>query len=246
MKNECDVIRDLLPLYADDACSEGSRELVEDHLPNCPGCREMLQSLRQTEIENDLKNEKNEVIQYGIRQFRRRTAAVGSALSGSVLVPLLICLYIYFVFGTIPGWFYIVLASLCVAASLTVVPLTVSEDKLFWTVCAFCVSVLLLFAVICLCTGGNWFWIASSATMFGLAAVSLPFLVRARPAKKLIGSRNRLMVILGVDAALFANMMNSIFSYGKTAVLFRRGILVLLVLIAYEVFFAKNEKKTGI
>ena len=32
MKMECDVIRDLLPLYADEACSGKSRELVEEHL----------------------------------------------------------------------------------------------------------------------------------------------------------------------------------------------------------------------
>ena len=35
MKTECDVIRDLLPLYADDACSEGSRRMVEEHLTEC-------------------------------------------------------------------------------------------------------------------------------------------------------------------------------------------------------------------
>ena len=32
MKNSCDVIRDLLPLYADDACSAAIRRMVEEHL----------------------------------------------------------------------------------------------------------------------------------------------------------------------------------------------------------------------
>ena len=32
MKYECEVIRDLLPLYADDVCSAGSRKMVEEHL----------------------------------------------------------------------------------------------------------------------------------------------------------------------------------------------------------------------
>ena len=40
---ECDVIRDLLPLYADEACSEKSRALVYEHLLDCPDCRKMLQ-----------------------------------------------------------------------------------------------------------------------------------------------------------------------------------------------------------
>ena len=29
---KCEVIRDLMPLYLDECCSEGSRELVEEHL----------------------------------------------------------------------------------------------------------------------------------------------------------------------------------------------------------------------
>ena len=32
MKYDCEVIRDLLPLYADRACSEHSRTMVEAHL----------------------------------------------------------------------------------------------------------------------------------------------------------------------------------------------------------------------
>ena len=42
MKTSCGVIRDLLPLYADDACSEESRTLVEEHLAECPACAEEL------------------------------------------------------------------------------------------------------------------------------------------------------------------------------------------------------------
>ena len=42
MKMDCDVIRDLLPLYADDACSEKSRHIVNEHLLDCAACRDML------------------------------------------------------------------------------------------------------------------------------------------------------------------------------------------------------------
>lgn len=42
----CDIIRDLLPLYADDVCSEASREIVEQHLETCEGCREELRGMR--------------------------------------------------------------------------------------------------------------------------------------------------------------------------------------------------------
>lgn len=39
MKIKCEIIRDLLPLYYDDVCSEESHKLVEEHLASCPKCR---------------------------------------------------------------------------------------------------------------------------------------------------------------------------------------------------------------
>ena len=151
---DCDVIRDLLPLYADDACSEKSRALVNEHLLDCADCREMLQKIKENEIENKLKNEKTSVLQYGIRQFRKRSAAVGSAVSGAFIIPILVCLYI---FGSPMGWIDIVLAALCVAASVSLVPIMVHEDKFFWMFCGFSASLMLLLAVVCIHSRGTWF-----------------------------------------------------------------------------------------
>lgn len=44
-KISCDVIKDLLPLYKDDVCSEKSKDLIEEHLPECEDCREYLDAL---------------------------------------------------------------------------------------------------------------------------------------------------------------------------------------------------------
>lgn len=35
---KCEIIKDLLPLYMDNACSRESRELVEEHLADCRDC----------------------------------------------------------------------------------------------------------------------------------------------------------------------------------------------------------------
>ena len=35
MKITCDIIRDLLPLYAEDMVSQDSKALVDDHLCGC-------------------------------------------------------------------------------------------------------------------------------------------------------------------------------------------------------------------
>jgi len=39
---DCDIIRDLLPLYADGQASDSSRRLIEEHTAGCPACKKML------------------------------------------------------------------------------------------------------------------------------------------------------------------------------------------------------------
>ena len=94
MNKECYVIRDLLPLYADDVCSDASRELIEAHLPECPECAAELEKLRSHEIENNLQSEKTEVIEYQAKRFKRRSAAVGSVIAGIFMIPILVCLIV--------------------------------------------------------------------------------------------------------------------------------------------------------
>ena len=47
MKNiPCEVIKDLLPLYVDDICSEKSKRLIEEHLAECEECYKYLEALK--------------------------------------------------------------------------------------------------------------------------------------------------------------------------------------------------------
>ena len=55
---KCEIIRDLIPLYLDNVCSEDSRKLVEDHLSECSECRKYMKEL-ETELE--MVKEKKEV-----------------------------------------------------------------------------------------------------------------------------------------------------------------------------------------
>ena len=41
----CEVILDLLPLYVDGDCSQGSKDLVEEHLKRCPKCMKQFDSM---------------------------------------------------------------------------------------------------------------------------------------------------------------------------------------------------------
>ncbi len=52
-KWECGLIQDVLPLYADEVCSESTARAVEEHLAECESCRALAQKLRQTEFTAD-------------------------------------------------------------------------------------------------------------------------------------------------------------------------------------------------
>ncbi len=47
MNISCEVIRDLLPLYADNVCSEESKELVEEHCGGCRECQSRLEAMKK-------------------------------------------------------------------------------------------------------------------------------------------------------------------------------------------------------
>lgn len=46
MNMSCGVIRDLLPLYAEDLAGEESKALVAEHLESCPDCRKIYEELK--------------------------------------------------------------------------------------------------------------------------------------------------------------------------------------------------------
>ena len=211
MNNSCDIIRDLLPLYADDACSEDSRRMVDEHLAECPACSGMLKRLQNNEIEEGLQMEKQDVIEYGAKKFRKQSATVGSTVSGVLMIPILVCLIINLTAGSAMGWFFIVLAAMAVAASLIVVPIMAPRGyKALWTLCAFTASLMILLGVTCLVSRGNWFWLVSSCVLFGLGICFLPFVAKAKPLQKWIGKCNKFLLVIAADAALFLNMMNMI------------------------------------
>ena len=216
MISQCDIIRDLLPLYADDVLSTASRNAVEEHLRDCPACSEYLNQIRDSEQQTDLDREKALVIRHQARRFKRRSAAVGSVIATLFMVPILICLIVNLTTGRGLDWFYVVAAGMLVAASLIIVPLTVPEDRLFWTFCAFDLSLIILLAVCALYSHGRWFFTAASAAQFGLSTVFLPFLLRAKPLKRWVEGRNRTLLVIAMDTILFANMMNMISLHSKS------------------------------
>ncbi len=57
MKNECDIVKDLLFSYCDGVLSQTSKELVEEHLKNCENCRNILEEIKQDDKSPKQKKE---------------------------------------------------------------------------------------------------------------------------------------------------------------------------------------------
>lgn len=79
----CGVIRDLLPLYADQVASPESRALVEEHLNGCEGCRRELEQLTRNVSLPPEQNEKAEMKRWKkalSRKVNRRALAWGLAV----------------------------------------------------------------------------------------------------------------------------------------------------------------------
>lgn len=49
MSLNCGIVKDLLPLYAENICGDESREAVEAHMETCESCRALLNGMKQQE-----------------------------------------------------------------------------------------------------------------------------------------------------------------------------------------------------
>ena len=59
MKNECSIVKDLIPLYIDDMLSKDTVEFVTEHLQSCANCREYLKTLTDINEEIVINKENN-------------------------------------------------------------------------------------------------------------------------------------------------------------------------------------------
>lgn len=48
---DCNVIMDLLPLYADDCCSDESKKIIENHIENCKTCKKALADMKENDFD---------------------------------------------------------------------------------------------------------------------------------------------------------------------------------------------------
>lgn len=234
MKYSCDVIKDLLPLYYDKACSGQSKKIVEEHLEECASCRSMMKKLQNNTYENCLHEEKEDIIKNYTRSVKRKALFAGFIVAA---VTLLTCFIANLATGGRLDWFFIVLASLLVVASVTAVPMMAEKKKGLWTFGSFAVSLFLLLMTCCLYSGGNWLFVATAAVFFGLSVVFLPFVIGQLPLKG-FAARNKGLLVMAVDTVLFYLLIISYGFYGGSVNYWRPAFLISTMgaLIAWALF----------
>ena len=214
MNKQCEIVRDLLPLYIDSACSVSSTQMIEAHLPECDECTQIYQAMKTDHYEEVLKAEKDDVIAHHAKTQTRKTLIVGAGIAGILCIPILVCLIVNLAVGHALSWFFIVLTSLMVFASLTVVPLVVEKQRGLCTLFNFTISLLLLLLTCAIYTHGHWFLLVAASVVFGLSVVFMPYVVYKLPLPE-ICKNNKGLLIIGVDTILFAVMMICIGLYNN-------------------------------
>ena len=237
MKYECSLIEDLLPLYKDGICSGVSKTVVEEHIAECPHCREMLNDLNDTEIDEAILKEKDNVLGSQSKFFKRKSAIAGSIIAAIFAIPILVCLIVDLASGNGLGWFFIVLAAMMIPSSLFVVPFLVPKNRMFATMSSFTASVILLLGVCCVYTGGNWFFVAASGVLFGLTVLFSPFIACRRPVKDYLKNFKGLTVMTA-DTITFFLMILCIGLAVKEAGFFSTAlsISIPLIVMAWIIF----------
>lgn len=105
MKNECSVVRDILPLYLENMVSEETTEAVKEHLENCPECAAEFEAMKVgkkvEKIGNDVQNNiENEVIKSldNIRErFRKKTFRAATVIA-AIMVVIFIAVFVFIQF----------------------------------------------------------------------------------------------------------------------------------------------------
>ncbi|MGL6199527.1 MAG: zf-HC2 domain-containing protein [Lachnospiraceae bacterium] len=98
MKIPCEVIKDLLPLYIDDVCSDESRKMIIEHLAECKECKSELAAM-QNELPIDI-HEQELRDAHAIKNLSKKwkKSLLKSLLKGAVMTLLIIAVIAFILF----------------------------------------------------------------------------------------------------------------------------------------------------
>lgn len=91
MKNECEIVKDLLPNYIEDLVSKETREYIDKHIKNCSKCKELLENMRESSTLEEKQNVKEEEVEIRhIKKYKRRIKIFKISIISLVLIVILL------------------------------------------------------------------------------------------------------------------------------------------------------------
>lgn len=92
MKIDCGIVQDLIPSYADEVCSESSKQCVEEHIKDCEECRAFLMECRTVELSGKTFEEQQ---LDGLRKVKRKLKLQNFANFGLIMVVIWFGVYLF-------------------------------------------------------------------------------------------------------------------------------------------------------
>ena len=96
MKNDCSVVKDLIPLYAEGLVSEETKEFIYEHCQNCEKCKGLLDTIADFSDSKETTDYKKEKMWNNIaNKERKKKRKRYILLSFTVVTIILAVVYIY-------------------------------------------------------------------------------------------------------------------------------------------------------
>ncbi|MDR0883850.1 MAG: zf-HC2 domain-containing protein [Oscillospiraceae bacterium] len=226
MKHTCELVKDLLPLYHDEVCSSASRQMVEEHLAECPACKSVMEKLNDDTYSNQLQEEKNVVIEHYAKDAKRKKSTIAAICIGaSLAIPVIVSLIVNVATAHALDWFFIVLTSVLTLAAPIIVPLVVEKQRWLLTFASFAASLNLLLLTCNWYASGDWFAVASVAVMLGLSVAFAPVILHTLGTKGIL-SRSKGLISMMLDTLLLYALILVCGQYATSGDYLRVALLI--------------------
>lgn len=87
MKNECDIVQDLLFSYKDGCLKQGSKEFVEKHLKKCENCAKVYSEMNNEEEQSDITKDEIDYLKKIKKKMKKKTKII---IAISIILSILI------------------------------------------------------------------------------------------------------------------------------------------------------------
>ncbi|MCL2063717.1 MAG: zf-HC2 domain-containing protein [Candidatus Cloacimonetes bacterium] len=94
MSISCEIVKDLLPLYQENVCSEESKDIVEKHLIECISCREVMAKMKNDGLDETLEAEKTTILDHCIQKVNKVSKFLGIGCTTLITIPIVTGVFI--------------------------------------------------------------------------------------------------------------------------------------------------------